>query len=121
MQQTLTLPVSGDEWLNVNELVQSMRTSQGRSNISSNCQRLEVINPRSNNDIDAGCHLQITSDPTSSGGVAYELLPEQSKEFNNTGGNARNSISVLDKWIRLLGTADITTLLGDAIVVLDIA
>jgi hypothetical protein len=112
-QKSFLLPVSGDEWLNLNDLIRSMQISLNRDPISPFCQILEII---SNKDNDAASRLLITSDPTPSGSPAYFLLPEQTKIFEALGG--ANTISLQDKWIKLVDQNGVgNIILGDAIAV----
>lgn len=67
----------------------------------------------------ADCRLEITSDPIDL--VPFKrLLPEETYPFENTSGAHKNSISLQDKWVKLVDNAG-TQIVGTGVVLLNYA
>lgn len=113
MEHTVQIPVSGD-WSNLNDLVQSKLEGDGKAEIRSYANLIELFNDNTDPLVPEDCRLQWTSDPTASAAPAgLGLLPEVSKEFTSSG--IRNNVSMMDKWIRLVDSAG-DPVVGTAIV-----
>lgn len=67
----------------------------------------------------ADCRLEITSDPIDF--VPFKrLLPEETYPFQNSSGSYNNTVSIQDKWVKLVDNAG-TQMAGTGVVTLSYA
>lgn len=67
----------------------------------------------------ADCRLEITSDPINHAPFS-RLLPEDTYPFRNTSGANKNSVSLQDKWVRMVDNAGVQ-IAGTGVVTIDYA
>lgn len=107
MQKTIPVTVNSNssvktnKWENLDSLVQAALATANRSAIFPFGQQISVLFRRGT----AGLRLQGTSDPNSTL-PAWERLVEETKDFTNTGGTSKNTISLRDKYVRVVDGAD---------------
>lgn len=112
MQRSVAINLTGTYQL-LKTLVAASLTANNEAPWMDSGFNLKIYHPRTNAD---GCRIQVTSDFI--GSIAdREILKEASEEWN-AGGATVNSVSLLDKRVRILDNADASTT-GTAVVTLD--
>lgn len=109
MQRSKSIALTGT-YQNLKTLVSAALVSDGEAPWMDSGFALEIYSPRTNA---SGTRIQTTSDPIDQI-AAKEALPEASIDYNS-GGAVHNSVTLLDKLIRIVDSADLSTT-GTAVV-----